>query len=281
MMRFESYKIVINGNDEDDILYEQWYHSSQRSQANKPRNLDEMERNLRIRYRFSPVDILKDMMYERRVMQKLSAINQYRTGRLVLAASLELAADLYILRPGFRDLMTDGFGGDIIDRAMLTICRGATPKAKPATPLRPNSRVLYMPILAGRCDESDQNASDDSTLLHELVHAVRPLNFNNLKDQPTNDQWTDLEEFFAVMIQNIYMSERGDKKVRGSHETADKKIPATKIASAEFMANKINYFRVKDALKREPLAQKIAKLDDIPFNPFAEFERAKRDLRSI
>lgn len=84
-----------------------WYCSPQRSQANKPRNLDEMERNPCSRYRFSPKDILKYLGYEWAVAQKLSTINQYRTGQLVLAASLELATDLYIFQPGFYDLMTD------------------------------------------------------------------------------------------------------------------------------------------------------------------------------
>ena len=84
-----------------------WYCSPQRSQANKPRNLDEMERNPCSRYRFSPKDILKYLRYEWAVAQKLSTINQYRTGQLVLAASLELATDLYIFQPGFYDLMTD------------------------------------------------------------------------------------------------------------------------------------------------------------------------------
>lgn len=98
---------MINSNDEDDILYKQWYCSPQWSQANKPRNLDEIERNPCGRYSFSPKDILKYLRYEWAVAQKLSTINQYRTGQLVLAASLELATDLYILQPGFYDLMTD------------------------------------------------------------------------------------------------------------------------------------------------------------------------------
>ncbi len=100
-------------------------------------------------------------------------------------------------------------------------------------------------------------------------------------DQTTGDNWGNLEEFFAVTVQNIYLSERGEKKVRSEHKTETRTIPATRAASAEFMNNKTYYGRIKEAMKREKLAQQLAKLEEIPFNPFAEFARAKRDLRSI
>lgn len=281
MIKFAPYRIVINGNDQDDIDYEKWYNSEPRDQAKKPHDLDGMELQPRQLHGFPPQDViskLKDLMYETAVVQRLSQIKKYRTGQLVLAASLKLKADLYILPPGFRDnvrFMSEN------DPMLFDICRASGAKGIPENKYIKNSRVLFMPFLTGSCDKNFQEHINDSTLLHELVHAVRPHNFDKLKSQSTNDKWTDLEEFFAVMVQNIYMSERGDKKVRGGHKSDASPLPSTRVASSEFMADKTNYARIKEALKRETLAQQLAKLDDIPFNPFAEFERAKRDLRSI
>jgi len=277
MVKFEPYRIIINANDEDDILYEKWYNNG-KDQDKKPRDLDKME--TRSRSDGSRQQIEQDRLYEKVIEQQLTKIAGYRTGKIVLAASRKLRQDLYILPPGFRDQIIGG--NDPFEEAELRRCRGAAPKAFPATRLRPNSRVLYMPyVVGGGCKQEDRDKIDDSVLVHELVHAVRPDQFHELKNQPTKDKWSDLEEFFAVMVQNIYMSERGDEKVRGEHETSDKTIPATRAGSYYFMEDKTNYARVKQALKREPMARELAKLTDIPFNPFAEFERARHDLRSL
>lgn len=277
MIKFEPYRIIINANDEDDILYEKWYDSG-KDQSKKPRGLDAME--TRPRSGGSKQQIEQDRLYETVVKQKLMKIKGYKTGEIVLAASRKLRHDLYILSPGFRDKIIGG--GDPFEAAELRRCRGAAPKAFPATRMRPNSRVLYMPyVVGGGCKQEDMDSIDDSVLAHELVHAVRPDKFHELKSQETKDKWNDLEEFFAIMVQNIYMSERGDEKVRSEHITSDKTIPATTLGSYEFMQDKVNYARVEQALKREPMAQELAKLTGIPFNPFAEFERARHDLRSI
>lgn len=277
MIKFEPYSIIINANDEDDILFEKWY-DGEKDQSKKPRGLDEME--TRSRSGGSRQQIEQDRLYETVVKQKLMKIKGYKTGEIVLAASHKLRHDLLILPPGFRDGIIAR--SDPFEQAELRKCRGAAPKAFPSYWKRPNSRVLYMPyVVGGGCKQEDMDTVDDSVLVHELVHAVRPDMFHELKPQETKDKWNDLEEFFAVMVQNIYMSERGDEKVRGEHEKSDKTIPATRSGSYDFMEDKINYARVKQALKREPMAQELAKLTDIPFNPFAEFDRAKRDLRSI
>jgi hypothetical protein len=57
----------------------------------------------------------------------------------------------------------------------------------------------------------------DDQLFHELVHAVRETRgeFNQV---PTwNKDWMNEEEFFAVLVSNIYLSERGVKNLRGNY----------------------------------------------------------------
>lgn len=275
MIKFSPYKIVVNGNDEDDILYEKWYYSKPRDEAKKPKNLDDMELRPRMLFGFS----LKDIFYETAVVKKLSQIKTYKTGQIVLAASLDLEADLYITRPGFRDAAT-GINSSVF---AFQSCPVTETNASVGKSYK-NKRVRFTPSLpfGYSCDSSLIVNTTDDTLLHELVHVVRPSpQVSHLLDQTTNDNWDNLEEFFAVTVQNVYLSERGEKKVRSEHKTDIRTTPATRAASAEFMANKTNYARIKDAMKREKLAQQLAKLENIPFNPFAEFERAKRDLRSI
>lgn len=271
MIRFKPYRIVVNGSDYDDIAYERWKATGS-DPAKKPKDLDGMELTS---YPYFSKHYIE---YETEVFRKLLKINKFKSGQLVLAASQQLPADIYVIPPGMRDAV---IGMDSENGIRFEICPASAASARPASQYLKNSRVRFMPYLTESCDKSDLTYVDDSTLLHELVHGVRPRQFEQLKPQTTNDAWTDLEEFFAVMVQNTYLSERGNKEVRGGHQAGAAPLPSTRKASYEFMQNKTNYERVKAALKREKLAQELARLDDIPFNPFAEFERAKHDLRSI
>ena len=269
MIKFKPYRIIVNGNDQDDVEYERW-KATGADPAKKPQNLDDME------LKPNPFFSEQHALYETEVFRRLLKISKLRTGQLVLAASRQLASDLYIKPPGIRDTVISIES----DSIRFQICPASTAHARPANRYLKNSRVVFSPFLTGSCPK-DAPYADDSTLLHELVHGVRPSQFEKLKPESTNDQWTDLEEFFAVIVQDIYLSERGDKEVRGGHDAGASSLPATRTASYEFMEDKTNHARVKAALKREKLAQQLAVLEDIPFNPFAEFERAKHDLRSI
>lgn len=274
MIRFKPYRIIVNGSNYDDSAYERWKATGS-DPAKKPKNLDNVEINTAPYPYFSEDHVA----YETEVFRKLLKIKKFKTGLLVLAASQQLKDDLYIVPPGLRDLVIDG--RDELYKAHFQMCSAAGASARPSNKYLKNSRVRFSPFLEASCSENDQHYVNDATLLHELVHGVRPQQFEKLKPQTTDDQWTDLEEFFATVVENIYRSERGDKEVRGSHHASAKLLPSTRAASAEFMNDKTHYERIKAALKREKLAQELAKLDDIPFNPFAEFNRAKRDLRSI
>lgn len=280
MIKFSPYKIIINGNDEDDRLYEEWYYNEPRDYDKKPKNLSDMELQPRTPSSWSSlIDVFKDVYYEMAVSKKLAQIKEYKTGQLVLAASLELKNDLLITRPGFRDAVANMNSSPLL----FQVCPIFETTAS-ANKYYKNQRVRFSPSIpfGYSCDDSAVSLTFDDTLLHELVHGVRPpQRVRQLMDQSTNDNWDNLEEFFAVTVQNIYLSERGEKKVRSEHRTDVRTLPATRGGSAAFMANKTNYARIKEALKREKLAQQLAKLESIPFNPFAEFERAKHDLRSI
>jgi len=57
----------------------------------------------------------------------------------------------------------------------------------------------------------------DDQLLHELVHAMREGR-GQLNQVPTeNSDYDNEEEFFAILIANIYLSEQGKKFLRADH----------------------------------------------------------------
>jgi hypothetical protein len=74
-----------------------------------------------------------------------------------------------------------------------------------------------MPALV-RCRYGGDDEGPDAVLLHEMVHAVRML-YGQLLQAPTWDKGYDNEEeFFAVLVANIYMAEAGKGRLRANHQ---------------------------------------------------------------
>jgi hypothetical protein len=256
MLRFDPFPIVINGNRRDDLLYELWQLGGSKPEE-KPRNLDEIE--------LRPSEGAEARHYERTVFSCLQRIGRHKSGRCVLAASLGLAEEFQILPLGERDKAIR------FDHFWLASCPGANAYTRQAGPGQKTTRVLFAPYRADSCHEGLGVGSPDVTLLHELVHAVRPAVGRKLMDQPTQDGWTNLEEFFAVVVENIYRSERGDKTLRGGWDHS--RLGGEAATSAGFLKDKTVRARIEEALKRE-LARTLARLSEIPFNPFAAAARA-------
>jgi hypothetical protein len=257
MLRFDPFPIVINGNRRDDLLYELWQLGGSKPEE-KPRNLDEIE--------LRPSEGAEARHYERTVFSCLQRIGRHKSGRCVLAASLGLAEEFQILPLGERDKAIR------FDHFWLASCPGANAYTRQAGPGQKTTRVLFAPYRADSCHEGLGVGSPDVTLLHELVHAVRPAVGRKLMDQPTQDGWTNLEEFFAVVVENIYRSERGDKTLRGGWDHS--RLGGEAATSAGFLKDKTVRARIEEALKREDLARKLARLSEIAFNPFAAAARA-------
>ena len=65
-----------------------------------------------------------------------------------------------------------------------------------------------------------QNRGPDDTLLHELVHSLREMQ-GKFTQYPTRTKGYDNEdEFFAILVQNIYASEKGITILRRDHTGA-------------------------------------------------------------
>jgi hypothetical protein len=72
----------------------------------------------------------------------------------------------------------------------------------------------------------------DDVLLHELWHAARAMQGLS-RLELTGDEYDDLEEFFAVLVSNVYLSETGrNHRLRAGHVPS--LIVKLRLNSAEF-----------------------------------------------
>jgi hypothetical protein len=76
----------------------------------------------------------------------------------------------------------------------------------------------------GRPHEVGPGAKPDEVLLHELVHASRDMRGVRFKGSMNGD-FDNEEEFIAILIDNIYLSEKGQTDIRANHK-GHKRLPA-------------------------------------------------------
>jgi hypothetical protein len=81
----------------------------------------------------------------------------------------------------------------------------------------------YKGTAKGSSSTVHYNAEDgldsESVLVHELVHALREMRgvFNRVPTEPFLDKYENEEEFFAVVVQMTYQSEKGSRNLSFSH----------------------------------------------------------------
>lgn len=122
----------------------------------------------------------------------------------------------------------------------------------------------------------------DEVLFHELVHTGRKLD-GIYKLTPTTDAaspYQNVEDFIAILLTNIYMSEKGKRVFRGSHGStriaSDKHVILSKEESTSlgFLNAKANYDLVREFCDKDRLAPGFIALD-VPFNPIRAFSRTR------
>jgi hypothetical protein len=100
-------------------------------------------------------------------------------------------------------------------------------------------------------------------LLHELVHALRQMS-GLLDPYPMERGFDTQEEFFAVLVTNIYTSERGRfRQLRADHGTSALFEPQEWSTDREYRA--LTYAVV---ISQPSLVRRLARVR-APFNPFA------------
>ena len=122
----------------------------------------------------------------------------------------------------------------------------------------------------------------DEVLFHELVHAARRLNGVPPGRKNVDQGYTSEEEFIAVVLSNIYLSEKGKRQYRAGHSNLSA-LPDP----AGFLNNAQNVnLRPRDLIAnfRDRQRQFYRDLADIPanrapFNPVREFAEELRRRR--
>jgi hypothetical protein len=131
-------------------------------------------------------------------------------------------------------------------------------------------------------EKHDHTPTPESVLLHELVHAVRCVSekFNSdLKTHRGLAKYDAEEEFFAVLIGNIYESEL-KRNIRAHHQgfyNLEKELEG----SFEFFKVSMRAFQLVDRFCRENpgMTGALAKVN-VPFNPFAAYYKAPQKAES-
>ncbi len=77
-----------------------------------------------------------------------------------------------------------------------------------------NSQVRYTPSLYHASDGPGR--APDEVLFHELVHASRIMR-GAFFPMPVNERYDQLEDYLAIILTNIYLSEKGQDVFRGAH----------------------------------------------------------------
>jgi hypothetical protein len=128
----------------------------------------------------------------------------------------------------------------------------------------------------GDCNPTGSAGSDaDEMLLHEILHSYRQLSgkvrseaFNVAPDK----QYDTIEDFWAIVVTNIYMSEKGKTLLRQDHQNYAS-LPPKWSTSAGFLSDRDLRRWSRNILKEEePLLKAIDSsiASTTRFNPFHE-----------
>jgi hypothetical protein len=126
-----------------------------------------------------------------------------------------------------------------------------------------------------RINPEDWTGDFDSTLVHELTHALR-FSRNRYYNKPitNNDDYSASEEFLADQVANVYRSSLGLKQLYGTYLRA---VDGTIYSN--FIENAILVMAIKHCLDTEELARRIAQfpLLNPEFNPFKDYPILERE----
>ena len=150
---------------------------------------------------------------------------------------------------------------------------------------RGQARVCFSPAtwkVGGMCTPTTNAATmgagigggSDEILLHEFLHAYRKVRgtYNRVPFQVGPDKlYDDIEELWAILITNIYMSEKGATKFR-KHHAGFSELPAKWATSESFMRDPdffkwIEFFWIKESSLLNAIATSSA-----PFNPIKAYK---------
>ena len=224
--------------------------------------------------------------YEQRVVGHLGTISRSRTG----AALIRAIAKPITIRPLKKPREVNAFArpDSCLDSIELfadaAVC-GSTDILDMGTGMGSPSTVFYTPgtwtpgdrLMNKKYSPDAPGARPDEVLFHELVHAVRQ-GHGERDRTPMKDDFDRVDEFHAIMICNMYCSERARPLRRNHHgnKTMDTKFSSDAFVFYAWYSELVSKF-VSDLpdLSRELKAVRC------PFNPIREHFDYQEVLRQI
>jgi len=132
-----------------------------------------------------------------------------------------------------------------------------------------NSYIHFTPALFRAAHKAA-----DKELLHELVHALRDMegHSNQVPTTGTILDYENVEEFLAVLVTNLYASERYGPLAQLRFGHGDDQLQGSLRTSAGFLLDANNLRTVRTLASQEAdLFSSLAQIRTAPFNPIAEF----------
>jgi hypothetical protein len=188
--------------------------------------------------------------FEKDVAKVLDAIWATQTGRAVLQLFNSLPGDIFIIpNPGNPD------SGTVNAEA------------------RPGSLSSRIPFEPAAFPNDPKTLNPGEVLFHELVHSVRELS-GKLDQSPIHDAYEDIEEYFAIVVSNVYRSELNRIGLRGGHHS-ESLPPKQRDDAGVFLNAGENRKRLERLRSESPdLFNAVASVGSARWNPIRLMTRA-------
>lgn len=140
-----------------------------------------------------------------------------------------------------------------------------------------DAKVSFSPAMwkvGGRCANSfAKGGTEDEVLLHELLHAYRAVRgtADMTEFYKPKKMYDTIEEFFAIVITNIYMSENGKTQFRRDHSGFGT-LPAEWSTSEGFLKENDFFYWIEKIWFTEPQVTGMIAAMTTPFNPFRAYK---------
>jgi hypothetical protein len=144
---------------------------------------------------------------------------------------------------------------------------------------RGEARVRFSPSIwkaGGQCATENSpgiGAGEDEILLHELLHTYRKVRgtFNRIPLNIPDLSYENIEEYFAIVVSNVYISENGKPYLRKDHANFDK-LPSNLANSEKFFQDKENHKWISYFWNMEQPFSLYVASSSAPFNPFRSYK---------
>jgi hypothetical protein len=215
----------------------------------------------------------------------------YLHGRLSrqMFDALNLAGSDPLLGPGYRILVIKPYTPNHEKTPGLGVCNAlASPKSNSSFSGETfdgtrkgkgngpgSSTTIYFDrarrCVGSRCNPAPGSAGDapEETLLHEMLHGLRQM--AGQQDMSSIGlEYDTMEEFYSILITNVYMSERDRKRLRKNHHGSSSLEPDVATSEGFLLIGEHVRWITWLVNRGAVMVRRVAEID-VPFNPIRAY----------